>query len=60
MGDQVKAFHRWMGGQTVSLCDGTEYDYAEKRSVLTGCGPHGVVIYRCDVEQYLEGGAPLD
>lgn len=60
MGPRSTDFHRWMRGQTVSLCEGTEWDYDSQTSKLTGCGPHGVIIYRSDVEQFLRGGGPLD
>lgn len=60
MGDRVNDFHRWMAGQTVCLCEGVEYNHAEKRSIPSGCGPHGVIIYPSDVMQFLDGGRPLD
>lgn len=60
MGDRVNEFHRWMRGQTVSVCDGHEWNHDSQACELTGCGPHGVAIYRSDVEQFLRGGRPLD
>lgn len=60
MGDRSAEFHRWMAGQTFSVCDGREGKYEQGQYVPTGCGPHGVVIYRSDVEQFLRGGPPLD
>lgn len=59
MGDRIDAFYRWMRGQTVSLCGGSEYRHGEGYAP-NACGPHGTVVYRCDVEQYLQGGGPLD
>lgn len=62
MGDRLHDFYEWSAGSTVALCQGTRYDYSIKSYVPTGCGPggHGTVIYRSDVMQYLDGGAPLD
>lgn len=62
MGDRIDAFYRWMRGQTTMLCDGRRYDYTIKSYVPDGCSPggHGMIIYRSDVEQYLNGGFPLD
>lgn len=60
MGERVNQFHRWMAGQTVGLCEGRRWNHETGTSEVTDCGPHGVVIYRSDVQQFLEGGAPLD
>lgn len=62
MGDRLHDFYRWMRGQTTMLCEGRHYDYKIKSYVPDGCGPggHGMIIYRSDVMQYLDGGAPLD
>ena len=49
MGDRINDFYRWMYGQTVARCEGRSCQ-----------GVHGIVTYRSDVMQYLDGGAPLD
>lgn len=60
LGDRLDDFYRWMCGQTVSICDGREYDYDARDYRDTGCGPHGTVVYTSDVRQFLAGRAPLD
>lgn len=54
------AFQRWMRGQTIALCEGRLYDHDAKEYRMSGCGPHGAVVYPHDVRQYLAGGEPLD
>lgn len=59
MGDRVQDFWRWMKGQTVSLCDGREYDYERQAYVDTGhC--HGTIVYASDVRNFLAGGRAFD
>lgn len=56
MGSRFDAFTAWMRGQTMSICDGTLWDYDAKMAVPSGCsGPHGTVIYPWDVERFLAG-----
>lgn len=44
------AFGHWMRGQTGAICEG-----------LTPCNKaHGLIIYECDVQQFLRGGDTLD
>lgn len=42
-------FRQWMTGQTEALCDGEG-----------GCGPHGIITYRQDVERFLLGLPVVD
>ena len=60
LGDRVDEFSRFMRGQTVSLCDGREYDYAAGGWRDTGCGPHGTAVYTSDLRHFLAGRRPLD
>lgn len=60
MGERYNEFMRWMNGQTMALCDGRSYDYASQSYKLTGCGPHGGVVYSGDVQRFLEGHPIID
>jgi len=60
LGDRRREFSRWMRGQTVAVCDGREYDHANKVYVETGCGPHGVATYAWDLERFLDGRPIID
>lgn len=60
MGERFDEFCKWTYGQTVALCDSTRYDYDLKKSIATGCGPHGAVVYRWDVERFLDGRPVVD
>lgn len=58
LGERFDDFARWMHGQTGAICDGWEWnDYSY---LLTGCGPHGSVIYPHDLRNFLEGGRVVD
>lgn len=57
---QVDAFGKWMRGQTGAICDGQQYNYDLKVYESTGCGPHGMVVYKWDVERFLRGLSALD
>lgn len=62
MGDREPEFRKWMNGQTMSLCDGRRYNRKTKEYESSECAdtPHGVVIYSCDVRQFLADREPLD
>jgi hypothetical protein len=60
MGSRMKEFNNWMAGQTITMCDGREYDHAKKEYIESGCGPHGFVIYSWDVQRFLEGKPIID
>ena len=60
LGPRADDFHKWARGQTRAICDGREYDYLLKIYKLSCCGPHGLITYKCDLEQFLGGGRPLD
>lgn len=60
MAGRLEEFDAWMAGQTVALCDGRSYDHDKREYVPTGCGPHGMVVYRWDAERFLRGGPILD
>lgn len=56
MGLRTEEFWDWMRNQTVMLCDGKEYNHAEKRYQVVCDGvAHGTVIYQRDVERFLAG-----
>jgi len=58
--EQLKNFYQWMSGQTFTICEGSKYDHIQKRSVPSGCGPHGYVYYPWDVERFLDGRPIVD
>lgn len=61
MGGRFDEFTHWMRGQTMSICDGTTWDYYLKKAVPSGCeGPHGTVVYVWDVNRFLEGRPIID
>lgn len=49
LGDQLGAFDQWFVGQTGAVCEGR-----------SGCGPHGFVVYRSDVIDFLAGRETAD
>lgn len=57
-----RQFMHWMRGQTMALCEGTEYDHEQGRSVDSGCAetPHGLVVYPSDFRRYCEGRPIVD
>jgi hypothetical protein len=60
LGDRLKEFNKYMVGQTGSICVGQKYNRDTDKHDLTGCGPHGIVVYKCDLITFLEGRATLD
>lgn len=50
LGSRKRAFDLWMRGQTAAICDGRSYNHGKREYQPTGCGPHGMVVYRWDVE----------
>lgn len=60
VGDRLAEFDQWMNGQTIALCDGRAYNYDRREYEDTGCGPHGMIAYRWDMERFLRGGPILD
>lgn len=60
LGPRLGDFGRWLSGQTMSGCDGREYDYEASDYRDTGCGPHGIVVHESDLRRFLSGRRPLD
>jgi len=60
MGARLYDFRKWMRGQTGGICDGMEWSYEKNEYEKTGCGPHGYVTYRQDVERFLLGLPMVD
>lgn len=62
LGYQIEEFWQWMIGQTVSLCDGREYNHETKEYRATVCAeaPHGLVVYASDLERFLRGMPVID
>ncbi len=58
--DELAELYYWMRGQTGTLCEGIEWDYALGDYVASDCGPHGMVIYRHDVLRFIEGLPVVD
>lgn len=52
LGDRMPEFFKFMRGQTVSLCEGREYNYERKAYFETG-HTHGVIFYEGDVRNFL-------
>lgn len=57
---QMNRLQLWMWGQTASICEGRRYDYETDEWTDTGCGPHGVVYYKHDVERWLNAHRIID
>ena len=57
LGDRLPTFDRWMVGQTMSICDGRSYNHEKREYEATECAdsPHGVVVYRSDLERFQRG-----
>lgn len=52
----LTALHRWLQGQTQTICSGELYDWETKQNVPSGCDrPHGYVAYKWDVERFIHG-----
>lgn len=60
LGSRLDEFNKYMVGQTGAICEGREYDYNKKKYKPSGCGPHGIVVYKCDLLTFLEGRPTLD
>lgn len=60
LGDRLPEFSRWMRGQTITKCDGRQFNHATKKYEPDGCGPHGMVVYRSDLERFLAGLPVID
>lgn len=52
--DELERFDAWMDGQTMSICDGRRYNHVAREYENTGCGPHGPVVYRHDLQRFLD------
>lgn len=55
LGERTDVFGRWMRGQTMDICDGRHYNHILDTYEASGCGPHGVVVYPCDLQRFLAG-----
>jgi hypothetical protein len=55
-------FQKWMYGQTMSICDGLQYDRDKRDYRPTGCysRPHGAVVFPWDLERFLDGLPIID
>lgn len=58
--EDLDDFYRWMSGQTGAICDGRRWDSDKQEYVETGCGPHGMVVYKHDVARYLDRRPVID
>jgi hypothetical protein len=59
---RVEEFDKWMRGQTMSMCQGKSYNYEMRVYEPSACAgnAHGTVVYRHDLERFLQGLEPLD
>lgn len=53
LGERLEHFDKWMYGQGGVICEGREYDRANRIYVENGCGPHGRVVFEYDLTRYL-------
>jgi len=60
LGDRISDFDKFMNGQTGAICNGQEYNYDDDKHEMTGCGPHGYVVYKSDLEGFLNGNKIWD
>lgn len=60
LAEDFSNFASWMRGQTSAICDGRIYDHDSREYKPTGCGPHGLVVYRGDLYRYLHGLPVID
>lgn len=67
LGDEAETYNfgLWMGGQTMGICDGREYDHHLDAYRTTPCaastdGGHGAIVYTWDLERYLQGHPVID
>lgn len=60
LGTRTTEFGKWMYGQTMSLCDGRRYDHDLLEYVDTCPEPHGVVVYKWDLQRFLDGRPIID
>lgn len=56
---QFKSLNAYLVGQTIGICDGRRYNHDTEEYEPTGCGPHGTVVYRRDVQRWIDG-LPVD
>lgn len=57
--ERAGEFWKYMHGQTMTLCNGREYDHGKREYVPTGHS-HGGVVYGTDLSRFLRGRPPLD
>ena len=61
LGDRTAEFWAWMRGQTMTLCEGRKYDHGTKSYVVACNGiAHGPVVYRWDLERFIDGRPIID
>lgn len=60
LGPRLDEFNNYMVGQTGAICQGKRYNFNTHKHEPTGCGPHGIVLYKCDLLTFLEGRPTLD
>lgn len=62
LGPTIERFWDWMYGQTMAICEGRRYNHETKEHEDDECAehPHGLVVYRSDVERYLAGLPVVD
>lgn len=60
LGDQYDDFQKWMIGQTMAICEGRSFHHDTRKYEANGCGPHGLVVYRWDLERFMKGLPVID
>lgn len=60
LGDRLDQFNQWISGQTIGVCNGRMFDHGNGVYLDTKCGPHGPVVYRDDLLNFLSGGKVFD
>jgi hypothetical protein len=61
LGNRLDKFEQWMRGQTMMLCEGRSYDH-DRCEYVPACGgvAHGGIVYRWDLERFLDGRPVID
>lgn len=59
--ERTKELSGWMYGQTMTMCDGRQYNH-DTREYEESCGGvgHGGVVYTWDLQRFLDGRPVID
>ena len=61
LGERLPEFNKWMYGQTMTLCEGRQYNHDTKEYEVACDGvAHGGVVYSWDLNRFLRGLPVID